>query len=178
MTHILRTMVAMLLLVAIGGSLMIEQDSVAVEIEEDGGIREHSNPDAPKLIHSRQIVGLSVRFWLWEESGGQGNSYVCEISKTNDVVFSLTITGGVKGTVNVDAAFLGKLQQLIEQHGLVRLNGISQTTSGLPVEFSPCSLTVDYASGERLYFCLDNDPEAEWAKAMHKLFLQALAEGM
>ena len=177
MTHILRTMAAMLLLVTFGGSLMTGQDSVAAEIKEDGGIRDHSDPDASKRIHSREIAGLAVRFWLWDEAGGQGSSYVCEIGKSNDAVFFLTMSGGAKGSVRVDAAFLGKLQQLIEQHGLVRLNGISQTTSGLPVEFSPCSLTVDYASGERLYFCLDNDPEAEWAKAMRRLFLQALAEG-
>jgi len=177
MTHILRAMAAMLFLVAMGGNLMTGQNSIAAEIEEDGGIREHSNPDAPKSIYSREIVGLAVHFWLWDESGSEGNSYTCEIRKSDDAVFLLTISGGAKGTVHVDAAFLGKLQQLIEQHGLVRLNGISRTISALPVEFSPCSLTVDYASGERLYFCLDNDPEAEWARAMRTLFLQALAGG-
>jgi len=47
-------------------------------------------------------------------------------------------------------------------------------TSGLPVQYSSCSLSVDYASGELLYFRMDGDPEAKWAYELRKLFLTIL----
>jgi hypothetical protein len=34
---------------------------------------------------------------------------------------------------------------------------------------------VDYASGERLYFRMDGDPEAEWARQLKTLFLREIS---
>jgi len=155
---------------------MSGQRMTEAEIEEDGGSRDHSNPNAPKSIRSREIVALSVHFWLWDEHDSQGDGYVFDIRQEGDS-FLLTASGGAKGTAQINTAFLDKTQQIMEKHDMARLNGISRTTSGLPVEFSPCSLTVDYASGERLYFRIDNEPDAEWAKDMRELFLHALAGG-
>ncbi len=172
------TALVLMVPVATGGCFMSGQRMTEAEIEEDGGIRDHSNPDAPKTIRSREIVALNVNFRLWDESDGQeSRAYALDIRREGDV-FLLTASGGTKGTVQVDASFPDKVQQIIEKHGLTRLNGINRTTSGLPVEFSPCTLTVDYASGERLYFRIDNDPDAEWAEDMRELFLHAPAGGM
>ncbi len=144
------------------------------EAMEDGGVRDYSNPLASKIVRSREIVALETKFRLWDGSDSGGRGYFFQICKQGGASFLLTASGGKKGFAQVDAEFLDKVQRVIEKHDLIRRNGISQTTSGLPVQFSPCSLNVDYASGERLYFCVDNDPEAEWAKDMKKLFLQAL----
>ena len=76
----------------------------------------------------------------------------------------------------VDSAFLSEVHAVIMKHGLARLNGFDEVTSGLPYEYAPCSLSVDYASGERLYFHMDGDPEAAWARELRNLFLKALGE--
>ena len=49
-------------------------------------------------------------------------------------------------------------------------NGYNRVTAGLPPEFFVYSTTVRYASGEELYFRMNNDPDAEWAAALYDLF--------
>ena len=70
--------------------------------------------------------------------------------------------------------FLKEVHDVIVKHDLVRRNGFDEVTSGLPFEYAPCSLSVDYASGERLYFHKDGDPRSAWANDLKALFLRAL----
>ena len=75
----------------------------------------------------------------------------------------------------VSKAFLKEVHAVILKHDLPRRNGFDVVTSGLPVQYSSCSLSVDYASGERLYFHMDGDPEAEWARQLKTLFLREIS---
>ena len=53
-----------------------------------------------------------------------------------------------------------------------KLNGIDRVTAGLPPAYSPTRLSVDYASGERLYFQTNGDPKVEWPRALLEIFLE------
>ena len=61
-------------------------------------------------------------------------------------------------------AFLVQLQNVIDAYRLVELNGVYRVTAGLAPEYQECCVFVEYESGEKLNFTVNNDPEAEWAK--------------
>ena len=145
----------------------------------DGGVTRRHNYDAPKVIHSAEIVALDTNFFLldWEEGGYSlgGRRWTFEVRREGE---SFLLTARLRGkearAVAVDEAFLGEVHAVILKHGLPRKNGFDEVTSGLPVEYSSCSLSADYASGERLYFRMDGDPRSAWANDLKALFLRAL----
>ena len=142
----------------------------------DGGVTRLSSYDAPKVIHSTEIVGLEANFFLYDEGGG-GARWFFTVRREGDP-FLLSVRKSVSHTVEkpVSQAFLHEVHAVIMKHDLARLNGFDEVTSGLPYEYAPCFLDVDYASGERLYFHMDGDPEAGWARELRNLFLKALEE--
>ena len=145
----------------------------------DGGVTRRHSYDAPKVIHSAEIVALDTNFFLldWEEGGYSlgGRRWTFEVRREGE---SFLLTARLRGkesrAVAVDEAFLREVHAVILKHGLVRLNGYDAVTSGLPVQYSSCSLSADYASGERLYFRKDGDPRSAWANDLKALFLRAL----
>lgn len=145
----------------------------------DGGVTRRHTYDAPKVIHSAEIVALDTNFFLldWEEGGYTrgGRHWTFEVQR-NGEAFLLTARprGRETSAVAVDAAFLREVHAVILKHDLPRWNGFDEVTSGLPVQYSSCSLSVDYASGERLYFRMDGDPRSAWAGDLKALFLRAL----
>ncbi|MBQ5728412.1 MAG: hypothetical protein IIV56_05790, partial [Mailhella sp.] len=108
-------------------------------------------PDAPKVILSTEIVALDTNFFSVRKRS-------CEAVEKA-----------------VSKAFLKEVHDVIVKNDLPRWNGFDEVTSGLPVQYSSCSLSVDYASGERLYFRMDGDPEAEWARQLKTLFLREIS---
>ncbi|MBR5257944.1 MAG: hypothetical protein IKV51_03245, partial [Clostridia bacterium] len=75
--------------------------------------------------------------------------------------------------VQADGALIAAFQGIIDRFELAKFNGVDRVTAGLPPQFSPARLSVDYASGERLYFQMNGDPGAEWPRALFELFLGA-----
>ena len=147
----------------------------------DGGVTRRHSYDAPKVIHSTEIVALDTNFFLldWEEGGcSRGGRHWAFSVRREEEGFLLTARprGQEARAVAVDEAFLREVHAVILKHDLPRRNGFDAVTSGLPFEYAPCSLSVDYASGERLYFHKDGDPEAAWARDLRNLFLKALGE--
>ena len=142
----------------------------------DGGVTRRSSRDAPKAIHSTEPVALDAEFFLYDEDGG-GSAWLFAVRREGDG-FRLSVKERGKEAVEkpVGKGFLGEVHASIMKHDLARLNGFDEVTSGLPCEYAPCSLNVDYASGERLYFHMDGDPEAAWARELRNLFLKALGE--
>ncbi|MBQ5728208.1 MAG: hypothetical protein IIV56_04735 [Mailhella sp.] len=142
----------------------------------DGGVTRNHSYDAPKVILSTEPVALDANFFLYDEDGG-GTGWTFGVRREGEVVLLSEKRRG-RDVVEkpVDRAFLSEVHAVIMKHGLARLNGFDAVTSGLPYEYAPCSLSVDYASGERLYFHKDGDPEAEWARELRNLFLEAFAE--
>ena len=141
----------------------------------DGGVTRRSSRDAPKVILSTEPVALDAEFFLYDEDYGTGWSFA--VRREGDE-FRLSVKKRGKEAVekSVGKGFLGEVHAVIMKHELARLNGFDEVTSGLPCEYAPCSLNVDYASGESLYFHMDGDPEAAWARELRNLFLKALGE--
>ena len=117
----------------------------------DGGVTRRHSYDAPKVILSTEIVALDTNFFSVRKRS-------CEAVEKA-----------------VSKAFLKEVHDVIVKNDLPRWNGFDEVTSGLPVQYSSCSLSVDYASGERLYFRMDGDPEAEWARQLKTLFLREIS---
>lgn len=146
----------------------------------DGGVTRRHNYDAPKVILSTEIVALDTNFFLldWEEGGySRGGRHWAFSVRREGEGFLLTVRprGKEARAVTVNEAFLREVHAVILKHDLPRRNGFDEVTSGLPVEYSSCSLSADYASGERLYFRKDGEPDAAWAQELKSLFLRELA---
>ena len=142
----------------------------------DGGVTRRSSYDAPKVILSTEIAALDANFFLYDEDGG-GRVWSFSVRREGEVVLLSEKRRGRDVVAKpVGKAFLSEVHAVITKHELARLNGFDEVTSGLPYEYAPSSLSVEYASGERLYFHKDGDPEAEWARELRNLFLDALAE--
>ncbi len=145
----------------------------------DGGVTRRHSYDAPKVIHSAEIVALDTNFFLldWEEGGySRGGRHWAFSVRREGEGFLLTARprGQEARAVAVDEAFLSEVHAVILKHDLPRWNGFDEVTSGLPFQYSSCSLGVDYASGERLYFRMDGNPRSAWASDLKALFLRAL----
>ena len=146
----------------------------------DGGVTRRHSYDAPKVIHSTEIVALDTNFFLldWEKGGHSrgGRHWSFTIRKEGEAfLLAVRKRGSDAHSTAVDENFLREVHAVIMKHELARWNGFDEVTSGLPVQYSSCSLSVDYASGERLYFRMDGEPDATWAQELKSLFLRELA---
>lgn len=146
----------------------------------DGGVTRRHSYDAPKVIHSTEIVALDTNFFLldWEKDGHSrgGRHWSFTIRKEGEAfLLAVRKRGSDAHSTAVDENFLHEVHAVIMKHELARWNGFDEVTSGLPVQYSSCSLSVDYASGERLYFRMDGEPDATWAQELKSLFLRELA---
>ena len=129
-----------------------------------GGITDLTDHDAPKEIQSDEINDYYARFyssWRWM---GEDDHFF-EFSVKHDENGQLTVYENYSGNhVPADEELLSSLQAVIRKYKLTSWNGYYKTTAGLPPEFQPCNLNVNYVSGEHLRFTMDNDPDAEWVE--------------
>jgi hypothetical protein len=136
-----------------------------------GGVTDKSDRRASKVINSKDIAEFYARFGLSGEwaKGHVDEFFTFEVKK--DVVGVLTATERLTGiSAPADAALLSALQEVIDRYGLSQENGVYRTTAGLPPIFGPCEMRVKYASGEKLSFTRNNEPQAEWEKKMYLAF--------
>lgn len=142
-----------------------------------GGETDKTDTKAPKEIKSKEITGYYAHFLLegeWSE-GHRNDFYTFEIKKDEEGILKASeILTGVSATA--DDELLKGLQDIIDEYKLVRNNGEYRTTAGLPLEYQPCTLRVDYASGEKLTFTHNNDPNASWAGKTYLLFADWFAD--
>ena len=136
-----------------------------------GGVTDKTDPKAPKVIESKEITDYYAHFLLqgeWSE-GHKDEFYTFSIKK--DDAGNLTVSENTTGvSAPADSGLLTGLQEIIDTYKLASDNGEYRTTAGLPPEFWPCTLTVNYASGEKLTFTHDNNPDAAWAGETYLLF--------
>lgn len=138
-----------------------------------GGNTEYTDPDAPKTIASREITAFRTGFWYRDARDESANGkYTFEIDEDRNGEWILTVSGVFQGSTTVDEATLNRVQELIDEYELVELNGWYSVTAGLAPEYSPCSMTAEYASGERLTFTCDGDPATPWYAAFWDCFIQ------
>ncbi|MBQ4538493.1 MAG: hypothetical protein II995_02680 [Oscillospiraceae bacterium] len=142
------------------------------EPEEDGGVKDSTDLSAPKVINSQEITAFYTSFFCEDaKTPARTGGYWFEIGKNSSGTLMLTASCSKKGGIAADEALLKKVQCIIEQYELVKLNGLNCVTQALPVQYSPCSLSVSYSSGEQLYFRTDGEPDTQWYKDFLDLFL-------
>lgn len=140
-----------------------------------GGIIDQSDSNAPKEIKSKDLVSLETGFFRYETDPAEGGYRYEFALKEEDGKVALSENKRYQISCEVDKEVLQKAQEIIEQFDLVKWNGQSRTTSGLPDEFAPYYLYAEYASGEKLGFYLDGYPDADWTKSFFKYFREVLA---
>ena len=157
-----------IMLAALAG-LLLTACRPAEEAPLGGGVTDRTDHSAPKVIESKQISALSASFWVQDEEG-RGARW--NLSAKKDISGGVSVRFRRAVQAQADSSFLDAVQEVIDRFELAKLNGIDRVTAGLPPAYSPTRLSVDYASGERLYFQMNGRPEAEWARALLELFLE------
>ena len=143
----------------------------------EGGHTNYTDPNAPKTIESDEIRTLRMEFYCIDmDNEEREGAYCFELNQVSDQ-WELAVSGCTSGSAAVDGAVAIKAQELIRTYGLISKNGLYDVVSGLPEKYMPCSVTVEYVSGERLRFTETGLPDTEWYAAFRDLFLQVLSEG-
>lgn len=153
--------------------------------EEDGGVVQRVNTNAPKIIESKQIIIFECKFStlafldLDEEIGNR--VYILEARLENEFVNGRyrqrsRFENNVDVTFKAEQSFMECLQRIIEEHNLAKNNGVCVKVNGLPDMYG-AKLMVDYASGERIYTSnnQDNFLSVNVMKAMLSLFRTQLS---
>ena len=142
-----------------------------------GGEVDHSDPTAPKEIKSKDLSSLEMDFYLFDKlsTDWSGSGYHFSLKEEDGKVI-LSEDAAFQISCEVDKEVLEEARQIIDQYGLVSLNGRHSYTSGLPAEYQPCYLNAEYASGEKLSFSMDGNPQSEWANAFLKYFRRVFAD--
>lgn len=123
-----------------------------------GGKEDHTDPDAPKVIASTEIVEFHCRFSTLTSVNSENlkrGIYELDAVLEQDIVLcnlKMSIPGETGETVEfkADPCFMEALQELAEKFDLAGYNGLSVRVSGLP-HFYGASLQVNYASGEAVW---------------------------
>ena len=133
-----------------------------------GGVTDRTDKNAPDKILSKDLTGFYANFFLSTRcTRDQRHNFCFSVKQTDGALTAWDEISGCRS--EADDKLLSELQKIIELNDLAKRNGIYKVTAGLPPEFQPCYLIVDYASGERLSFTENNEPEAAWAKQMYLL---------
>ena len=125
-------------------------------VEEDGGVRDNSDPDAPKVIESDFIISFQCEFSaldrMEEDTYLSGKNYRLEARLKDGAVKGHYYPYGTHDEdilFAADHSFLYKLQEVVSEYDLAQYNGMDISVSGLP-EMYGASLQIVYASGERI----------------------------
>lgn len=136
-----------------------------------GGKKDNTNYDAPKEIKSDDLISFKTEFYRNSDYVyDKTREYRFKMTKSDGDVFIITEGDDEKLRCETDGTFAVKLQQIIRDYDLVKLNGIEKQTYGLPEEFAPYWLRAEYTSDEKLYFYMDGDPDSTWTGAILDLF--------
>ena len=123
-----------------------------------GGKRDNTDPDAPKVIHSTEIISFDCAFSTSRrlEAGALNRGYYSLTAAAEDgsVSGSYHCTANAQGnpesaSFEADASFMAELHSIITEQDLAEHNGLSIHVGGLPPKLG-CDLYVTYASGEQI----------------------------
>lgn len=133
-----------------------------------GGTTQNTDYNAPKKIESDKLRSFSAKFFLYDESGSEGD-YWFEVKPNEEGKLILSEQCAYHVSCETNAALLSALQKIIVKYELVKMNGTDKYTNGLPPAYQPSFLSAAYESGERLCFCTNNDPDAAWTREVLQL---------
>lgn len=146
----------------------------------EGGIVDNSY-DAPKTIESKELSSVETEVFYSgkKENGELADEYgyvEFKLKRDGDNNLILSESGRLNTSVNVGDEVLDGVQKIIDEYRLAELNGTVRYTSGLPALYSPVYFKAEYANGEKIYFLVDGDPEAEWSGMLAE-YLMGVLEG-
>lgn len=134
--------------------------------------------DAPKVIESKELTSIETEFFYGENYINAGGCDCLRIklerNEKNELFLSESYRYGVSTKVG-DEVLVGA-RELIDKLKLAELNGTDKYTSGLPQPYSPVFFKAEYASGEKIYFCMDGNPQENWCNELAEYFLNVFAE--
>lgn len=139
-----------------------------------GGTTTSQDPDAPKEIASKDIASMDVSFYTevrWDKEENHDFTFVISEEDGELIVSEPNI--GMREVA--DEELLSKLQGVIDDEKLVNRNGLYDVTAGLPPEYQERSFTVTYASGEKLHFTENNNPQEGWSAKFYDIFMEWFA---
>ena len=141
-----------------------------------GGVSDNTDHNAPKVIESKDIAELKAHIYLsLRYTANDDHLFDFEVKKDeNGTLMASESNSGI--SFEADKELLDALQVVIDKYELVKDNGVDRVTAGLPPEFQPCVLEVNYESGEKLRFRYDNDPDARWATNFYDIFAKWFEE--
>ena len=126
-----------------------------------GGRINMTDPDAPKMIQSKDIVEFYASFFLYTRwRPEEHHSFQFQIKPAGGGTWTAAETYS-ETSCPADETLMTALQDVIDRYELASMNGVCEYTAGVAPEYGECILRVTYASGETLNFTVDNDPEAE-----------------
>ena len=133
---------------------------------ETGGKVDNSY-NAPTEIQSKQLTAMETEFWYIPENGkSEGMRLHLKLERNKDKELILSETNFYRLNVKVGDDVPQKIQKVIDSYELVKLNGTDVYTAGLAPQYEPMYFRAEYASGEKLYFRMDGNPEAAWCKEL------------
>ncbi|MBQ1467675.1 MAG: hypothetical protein IIZ27_04290 [Solobacterium sp.] len=134
-----------------------------------GGTTNKTDPDAPKVIQSKDITEFQASFFLANRwAGEEEHDFQFQIQEENGV---LTASEKIMNIhAQADEQLLKDLQAVIDKYDLASMNGVYEVTAGLAPECQEREFNVVYASGETLRFTINNEPYARWAEDIYGVF--------
>ena len=139
------------------------------EVPISGGTLDLTDPNAPKVIYSKEITSLDATFFVASrQEDGEKMLHIKIAPDDTGTLIASEDTTNFRWPAN--EALLTSLQEVIDRYHLAELNGVYRVTAGLAPGYWEGGLSVTYASGETLSFTQNNDPYAEWAEAFYDAF--------
>lgn len=135
-----------------------------------GGKTDLTDYDAPKSVQSEELISFTTRFYRQMDFVYRNDrSYSFSMKKLDDGTYQIGEEESELSCVT-DADFAARLEKLIRDNDIAKLNGIYTETAGLPFEYAPESLNAVYASGESINYHFDGNPESSWNGMVLDLF--------
>ncbi len=137
--------------------------------EMTGMMIDRSNPNAPKVIKSKDIKSFSTDFMYYGDETGLRPNYFSAKKQDDGKVKIVASFDKASLEAIVEPEFLVRLQDVIDDNKLAGWNGEYKVTSGLPDE--PTNFVCRYESNESLYFTFNANPDSRWMRDIRKLFI-------
>ena len=137
-----------------------------------GGTVSNHDPDAAKVIESKNIVEFMTHFYWHNKDLWRSEAVSFSVCRENGEGPFILTRGDTK--VETDGSFLSKLQEIIEKYNLVSKNGDYEHTYGIPPEFTDYEIKAAYDSGEELHFITNGGPDSPWCADLRKALCDEL----
>lgn len=133
---------------------------------------DNTDYSASKIIESEEISRFYASFFLSDRwTAADSHNFCFRIDADEDNV--MTVYEDVSQISHpADSEILKFLQGIISENQLSGMNGINALTGNLAPGYQRCSVTVEYISGEKLQFDINNDPHAQWAEDVYTVFAE------